>query len=212
MDGLPFSRTELWGCLSFLCSVLHIPAWRCQGMSWEPWSPINFQPKCDQPLLSTHLPQVPVAASVVNKEQRFHTLILYFLTYTVKNKKIQSLFSSCKAHVVFTPFFLPEQDCLFCCPAFWEWSLAEWHPLKLCCLRKHQHRVESHPGCTGWLTRPEGSSWGCLGTSDGNHSVGWHSWTSSGMHRHGLAMSWGLEQVLAVCSLCWPFNEEIFIN
>lgn len=34
------------------------------------------------------------------------------------------------------------------------------------------------------------------------------------MHRHGLAMSWGLEQVLAVCSLCWQWalKRGDFIN
>lgn len=94
--------------------------------------------------------------------------------------------------------------------------LGRWHPLRLCCLGKHQHRVKSHPGSTGWWTRAEGSSWGCLGTPDGNHSAGCHSWTSSGMHRHGLAVSWGLEQVLAVCSLCWWWALQqmgfLFIN
>lgn len=121
----------------------------------------------------------------------------------MKNKKTQSLFSSCKAHIVFTPFLVPQTGLPFLLSCLLGLILGRWRPLKLCCLGKHQHRVKSHPGCTGWWAWAGGSSWGCLGTSERNHSAGWHSWTSSGMHEHGWAVSWELEKALAACSLCW---------
>lgn len=90
----------------------------------------KFHPKHDQPLLSTHLPTGANCCLSSKKEQRFHTLILYFLTYTVKNKETQSLFSSCKAHIAFTPFFLPKQNCLFLLLCLLGMILGRWHPLK----------------------------------------------------------------------------------
>lgn len=31
------------------------------------------------------------------------------------------------------------------------------------------------------------------------------------MHRHGWALSWGLEQALTVCSLCWALQPGVFL-
>lgn len=112
------------------------------------------------------------------------------------------------------------QTVLLCLSCLLGTICGRWHPLRLCSLIKHQHKVESPRAGQDGEPQLEAVCWDCSGAQC------LIALLTSSLHRAGLRQTWTshvvvgttslccLQRFTSVFSLCWrgTLQEELFID